>query len=147
MRQMGLAGPNPYTRIGRIGWKPVLIYNLTHPAFALRNLGRKLYYLLFDEEIAPDPLFLYPSTTFSLVAHALFWMLVLVGAWSFWTCEGFAPRAVAAWLAYGVLSVLPFFGAARFRLGFAPAAFILLAAGLQRLLGSRPAHGADLPPL
>ena len=135
MLQMGLGGRNPYTRIGHIGWRPVLIYNLTHPGFALRNLGRKLYYLLFDEEITPDPLFLYTGTTFSLVAHAVFWILVVLGALRFWRRSEFAAMAIVAWLAYGVLSLLPFFGAPRFRLGFAPAAFILLLAGLEVLFG------------
>ena len=109
----------------------VLEYNLANPGFVVRNAFNKLYYLLFTEEIGIDPVFLRNNTIFSLATHTLFWGLVVVGMVRFWRAGSPAHLVTIAILAYGVLSILPFFGDPRFRVGFAPAVFILLAAGGQ----------------
>ena len=111
--------------------KHVLAYNLTNPGFVVRNTFNKLHYLLFTEEMGLDPLFLRTGTVFSLATHTLFWGLVVVGMMRFWRAGSPAHLVIIAIWAYGVLSVLPFFGDPRFRVSFAPAVFILLAAGMQ----------------
>ena len=111
----------------------VLEYNFSHPGFMARNALNKLYHLLFAEEMTVDPLFLRTDTMFSAVTNTLFWAVVMIGAVRFWRVGSPVHLVTIAMLAYGVLSILPFFGHPRLSVSFAPAVFILLAAGMQAL--------------